>query len=286
MANQNEFSWKTRGNKKIYAYRWDVEDAKAVVCLVHGLGEHLHRYDHMVAYYNERGFSVMSFDNIGHGRSEGKRGHLPSFQVYMDNVSELLSTAEKAYPLLPKFLYGHSMGGNIVLNYALRNNPSIAGLVSSGAWITLPKSPPALLVAVGNVLKYIVPALQQPSDLDPTTISRDEAEVKKYMDDPLVHGKITINFGAEMLPAAKWLETYQGPNQVPFLMMHGSDDKLTSPEGTALLSKNLTGDVTHKSWEGLYHEIHNEPEQKEVFDYTINWLEEKITKWSNDTKED
>ena len=89
-----------------------------------------------------------------------------------------------------------------------------------------------------------------------------------------------------MLPAAKWLETYQDPNQVPFLLMHGSDDKLTSPEGSALLAGNLSGDVAHKSWEGLYHEIHNEPEQKEVFDYTINWLEEKIAKWSNDTKED
>ena len=286
MAKQNEFSWKTRGNKNIYAYRWDVEDAKAVICLVHGLGEHLHRYDHMVAYYNEGGFSVMSFDNIGHGKSEGKRGHLPSFQVYMDNVNELLETAEKAYPLLPKFLYGHSMGGNIVLNYALRTNPQIAGLISSAAWITLDKNPPKLLVAVGNILKYIVPSLQQPSDLDPTGISRDEAGVKKYMEDPLVHGKISINFGAEMLPAAKWLETYQGSNQIPFLLMHGSGDKLTSPNGSALLAKNLTGDVTHKSWEGLYHEIHNEPEQKEVFDYTIKWLEEKISKWSDGAKQD
>ncbi len=281
MTNQNEFGWKTKGNQKIYAYRWDVEDAKAVICLVHGLGEHLHRYDHMAAYYNERGFSVMSFDNIGHGKSDGKRGHLPSFQIYMDNVSELLEAAEKAYPLLPKFLYGHSMGGNIVLNYALRNNPSIAGLVSSGAWITLPKDPPALLVAVGNILKYIVPALQQPNDLDPTGISRDEAEVKKYLDDPLVHDKITINFGAEMLPAAKWLETYKGPAKVPFLLMHGSDDRLTSHDGSVLLSNNLTGDVTMKSWNGFYHEIHNEPEQKEVFDFTIDWLEEKIGKWSN-----
>jgi len=228
----------------------------------------------------------MSFDNIGHGKSEGKRGHLPSFQVYMDNVSELLEAADKAYPLLPKFLYGHSMGGNIVLNYVLRNNPSIAGLVSSGAWITLDKAPPKLLVAVGNVLKYILPALQQPSDLDPNGISRDEKEVEKYINDPLVHDKITINFGAEMLPAAKWLETYQGPVNVPFLFMHGSVDKLTSPKGSALLAKNLTGDVTHKSWEGLFHEIHNEPEQKEVFDYTINWLEEKIAKWSSAANED
>jgi alpha-beta hydrolase superfamily lysophospholipase len=159
-------------------------------------------------------------------------------------------------------------------------------LVSSGAWITLPKDPPALLVAVGNILKYIVPALQQSNDLDPTGISRDEAEVKKYLNDPLVHDKITINFGAEMLPAAKWLETYKGPAKVPFLLMHGSEDRLTSHDGSVLMSNNLTGDVTMKSWNGFYHEIHNEPEQKEVFDYTINWLEEKITKWSDDTKED
>lgn len=286
MTNQNELSWKTKGNLNIYAYHWNVEDAKAVVCLVHGLGEHLHRYDHVAAYFNQHGFAVISFDNIGHGKSEGKRGHLPSFQVYQDNVKELLETAEKKHPLLPKFLYGHSMGGNIVLNYALRNNPTIAGLVTSGAWITLPKDPPKLLVAVGNILKYILPALQQPNDLDPTGISRDEKEVEKYINDPLVHDKITINFGAEMLPAAKWLATYKGPAKVPFLMMHGTDDRLTAHDGSVLLSNNLTGDVVMKSWDGFYHEIHNEPEQKEVFDYTIKWLEEKIQKWLDSAKQE
>lgn len=281
MAKQNEFNWKTKNKKKIYAYHWAVDEPKAVICLVHGLGEHCRRYDHVAAYYNERGFSVISFDNIGHGKSEGKRGHTPTYQIFLDNITVLLQTAEKEYPLLPKFLYGHSLGGNMSLTYVLKKNPKIAGIVTTGAFITLPKPAPKLLVGFGKIMRNIIPSLLQSNNLEVEYISRDENEVKKYLADPLVHDRLSVNMGIEILNAGEWLENYEGHIEMPVLLMHGADDGITAPGGSELMSKNLKGDVTFKSWEGMYHEIHNEPDQKSVFDFTLKWIESKIEKWSS-----
>lgn len=286
MNYPSEFSWKTKDSKKIYAKDWQVADEdgtatdiKGVICLIHGLGEHLHRYEHFAAYFNQKKYAVMSFDHYGHGKSEGIRGHLPSFQTHMTNVAELLSQAEERYPLLPKFLYGHSMGGNIALNYVLRNSPHIAGIATSGAWIILPKPPSAILVGLARMLKTITPSTQQSNDLDPNDVSSDKDEVQKYIDDPLVHGKITFKAATEMLDAAKFLETYEGPINIPALLMHGSEDKLTSPKGSRKLYQSLKGDLAYKSWDGFYHEIHNEPEKQDVFDLTYKWMESKIKVW-------
>ena len=286
MIEQNQFTWTTKSREKIYAYSWPVEeDAKAVICLVHGLGEHLHRYEHLAQYYNERGYIVMAFDNVGHGRSGGKRGHVSNYQIHMNNINELLQEAEKRYPLLPRFLYGHSMGGNFVLNYGLRNNPQIAGLITTGAFITLDKMPSPFLMGFVKLIRHILPALLQPNDLNPEHVSSDPEEVEKYMNDPLVHDKISTNAAVELFAAAEWLEKYSGHVDIPVLLMHATDDYLTSPNGSKLLANNLEGDVTLKEWEGMYHEVHNEPDQEEVFDYTIDWIEKKIEKWGLNTKE-
>jgi len=278
---QSEFSWTTKSKKNIYAYHWAVDEPKAVICLVHGLGEHCRRYDHMAAYYNGKGYSIMSFDNIGHGRSEGKRGHAPRYKNLTDNLEEILKVAEKEYPLLPKFIYGHSMGGNLALNFALKSNPKIAGLITTGAFITLPKPAPAALVAFGKIMRKIVPSLLQSNQLSVDYISKDPLEVQKYMDDPLVHGKLSVNMGIELLEAAKWLENYKGYIEFPVLLMHGEEDELTAMDGSQLLSTQLDGDVSFREWKGMYHEIHNEPDQQQVFDFTINWIEGKIEKWGS-----
>jgi len=282
MIEHNQFSWTTKSQEKIYAYSWPIEEEpKAVICLVHGLGEHLHRYEHFAAYFNNQGYVVIAFDNVGHGRSGGKRGHVANYQIHMDNIKELLDEAEKRYPLLPKFLYGHSMGGNFVLNYGLKNNPSIAGLITTGAFITLDKRPSPLLMNFVKIIRYVLPSLLQANDLNPDHVSSDPKVVAKYVNDPLVHDKISTNAAVELFDAADWLAGYQGEVETPYLLMHGAVDSLTSPNGSRLLSNNLNGDVTHKEWEGMYHEIHNEPDQEKVFDYTIGWIESKIEKWGD-----
>ncbi|RMG79156.1 MAG: alpha/beta hydrolase [Bacteroidetes bacterium] len=266
-----EFSRMSHEGFKVYGKEWSVKSPKAVICLVHGLGEHCNRYNHFAEFFNQNNIGVLAFDLPGHGRTENKPGH-GSLDMFLAEVAQLLAEAKQRYPNVPVFLYGHSMGGNIVLNYTLRRNPVINGVIASGPWIRLPKPPPFLIVFLGRLLSKITPQLVLATELDGTKVSRDPEVVKAYLNDPLVHAKASALMGATMMDAAKWLDNYSGKMPVPTLIMHGDADELTSVEGSRAFAARVSGDVTMKVWPGLYHEIHNEPEKQQVFEYTLNWI--------------
>lgn len=272
------FNWQSQTGHNIHAVEWKSESKKprAVVALVHGHGEYCERYEHLASYFNQSGFVVMAYDHIGHGLSEGKRGHTPSVDAYLNDIDVLLEQIKKKYPNLPIILYGHSMGGNLVLNHTLRRRPNVRGTIATGPWIRLAFEPNKAMVAIGKLVKSVLPSLQQPTGLDATYIARDEKVVDAYKKDPLVHGKTTPSAGLGMMEAAAWLNGFSGEVPVPMLLMHGGDDKITSPEGTKHFAQNAKGDVTLKIWDGLYHEIHNEANQKEIFDFAIHWIEKYI----------
>lgn len=267
-----EFNWKTSDNLTIYAKEWKVKNPRAVICIVHGLGEHCNRYNHLAAYFAAQHMALLAYDRRGHGKSEGKRGRTRSYNDFLDEVAELLSHTIDRYEETPIFLYGHSMGGNIAMNYALRRHPTIKGLIATGPWIKLPEEPSYLLVMVATVLNKLTGGFAQSNGLDAKVISKDPAVVKRYVDDPLVHDRIGSKAGIETHKAGQWLFNYRGTTKIPMLLMHASEDKATSPEGTRHFVANVDGDITHKEWEGMYHEIHNEPDQLEVFKYTLDWI--------------
>jgi alpha-beta hydrolase superfamily lysophospholipase len=270
------FNWKSKTGHNIYGVHWGGQAPKAVICLVHGHGEHCERYAHLAKYFNDRNFAVVAYDHIGHGHSEGKRGHTPNIDAYLDDIALLLGHARQFYPDAPLVLYGHSMGGNLVLNFTLRRKPDIRATIATGPWIQLAFEPNKALVTVGKLLRGIAPSLQQPTGLDPAHISKQAQVVEAYKNDPLVHGKTTPAAGLGMMEAAAWLNNFKEEVPVPLLVMHGADDKITDPEGTKNFARNAKGDVTLKLWDGLYHEIHNEANQNEIFDFTINWLESRL----------
>ena len=274
---EKEFHWRAKTGEKIYARSWQPDSsAKAVICLVHGLGEHCSRYQHMAEYYTNKGIAVVANDHLGHGKSEGKRGYVTGFNDFMDDVGRLLEEADSRFPNIPVFLYGHSMGGNFVLNYLLRKKPKIAGVIATGPWIKLGFGPSAFLIFLGKITRKIAPGFTQKNSLDVTHLSHDKEVVKKYVNDPLVHDKITSIVGMEMMDAAQYLLDNAGQIDIPLLLMHGSGDKITSAEGTKEFADKAYGDVTLKLWEGWYHEIHNEVEKEQVFDFTYNWLVQKM----------
>lgn len=273
---QIEFNWKTKDNIRIYAKEWKIENPKAIVCLVHGFGEHVNRYNHLAKYYNNKGYAVIGYDRRGHGKSEGKRGHTTGYEAFLDEIGQLLVEAETRYPNLPTFLYGHSMGGNLALKYTLDRHPMIRGVVVTGPWIKLPNPPPAALMMIGKLMRSIYPAFTQASDLDPKYVSKNPAVVKAYVDDPLVHGKITSATAIDMVKAADWLSEYTGKMPVPTLIMHATEDHLTSQPASEAFAKQVGGDVTYRKWENVYHEIHNENIQDEVFDYTLKWMDKYL----------
>lgn len=268
--------WTTSDGLSLFAQSWTVESPKAVLGIIHGMGEHSGRYAHMAAAMNAVGISVVAYDHRGHGRSGGKKGHTPSFELLLDGVDRLIEEMGKMAPSVPQFLFGHSMGGNVVLNHALRRLPKVNGIIASGPYLRLAFEPPAIQVALAKLVKGILPALGQPTNLDASAISRDPEVVRAYMNDPLVHGRITPAFFVEIDGAARYAMAHAADLELPLLIYHGSEDRLTSHDASAEFASKAKGDVTWKSWDGLYHECHNEPEQAEVFKLVSDWMLARI----------
>lgn len=268
-----ELFWENTAGQRLRALHWPSENPKAVIALVHGQGEHIGRYGHLAAWFNAHRVAVIGHDQQGFGKSAGKRGHFSRYDGLLDDVGLLLERARAAHPGLPVFLYGHSMGGQVVLNFALRRRPQIAGLVATGPWVRLAFEAPVLKVAVGRLLKKIWPSLTLPTGLNADHISRDPDVVAAYRSDPLVHDQVSASAGIQMLLAARWLNQFSGPAPVRTLLLHGGGDRLTSAAATRELAARLVGDVTHREWPGLFHEIHNEREQNEVFADILAWMQ-------------
>ncbi len=257
-------------------YIWPVKHPRLVILLIHGLGEHAGRYAHVARFFNEHGIAVLAADLPGHGRAAGPRGHARGLKHLFQTVDQLMEEAARHYSGVPVVLYGHSMGGNVVLNYLLRRRPDVAGVIATSAWIRLPEPPPAVKVAAGRIMRYVWPSLALPNGLDPEAISRDPEVVRAYREDPLVHDKISAALGAGMLDAARYLDTWQGELAVPVLLMHGSADRLTAWQGSSEFAERANGPVTFQLWEGGYHELHNDPQKEQVLTAMIEWLEQKV----------
>jgi len=274
-----EWSWIQEG-KKFFAQGWSPEgEPKGVVCIIHGFNEHSTRYADAASRLNAAGYAVLSYDEFGHGKTEGQRGHAPSYEAFLDSVKMVLDEAEKRYPGKRKFLWGHSMGGGIATNYVLRRNPNINGLIATGPLFKLGFEPPAFKVMLAKMMKSIYPAFTEKAELDSAGISRDKEEVKKYDADPYNHGKITAGTFFGFFEAGKWAIQHAGDLKIPVLLMHGTADRLTSFEGTKEFAARAPKElVTLKLWDGYFHELHNEPEADRVpvFAFIVSWLDSKL----------
>lgn len=276
-----EFTRTTPDGQELYYQGWaPAGEPKGVVCLVHGLGEHAGRYAHVGEALNDAGYALLGFDQRGHGKTPGKRGVTPPFGLLMDDIGLLLDEATKRFPGTPRFLYGHSMGGNWVLNYALRRKPAIAGVVSTSPGLRTAFKPPAAQVLAGKVLYRAAPAFVMPNGLNLNSISRDPATIAAYQADPLVHDKMSARLGMDILQQGEWaIEHATEFPPIPLLLVHGACDQITSAPATEEFAKkaragSLSPSVTLKLWPECYHETHNDPEKAEVIAYMIAWLDE------------
>ena len=274
-----EFSYKNPSGIEIYGQGWEPDKNKprAAVLLIHGLGEHSGRYLHVAKVFCEKGFTVFASDRAGHGKSKGKRGHIKKYEHYFDEVHKLHAEAVRKYADIACFAYGHSMGGGIVLNYLLsKKRTGLAGIITTGAALELNFNPPKGKLFMGKLMRFIYPAFTERSGLDVNQLSKDPEVVKAYRNDPLAHNKITAVTGLGIINYGKKALEKVGKVNVPLLIMHGADDGITSPSGSEKFAKKAQGDVTLRIWEGLRHEIHNEPEQKEVLKTITDWMIAKL----------
>lgn len=268
------WSWQADDGVRMFAQGWLPEGvARALVVLVHGLGEHSGRYEHVGARLARSGFALLGFDLRGHGRSEGPRGHTPSYDALLDDIAAFFRQVEARFGVAPHFLYGHSLGGNLVLNYALRRRPELYGVVATGPALRLAFEPPAGKVALARAMNALFPAFTQASGLEVEALSHDPAVVEAYRTDPLVHDRISARLFLGFFEAGRWALEHAHEFPVPLLLMHGGADRICSPEGSRAFAARVPGDCLLKVWDGLYHEVHNEPEKDEVLAMLVSWLE-------------
>ena len=247
------------------------EDMRAVIVFVHGIGEHIHRYDHWAAQFNKERIGFTGVDLPGHGRSDGNRGDIKSYGLFGEMLDILLKSCNQTFPGYPVYIYGHSLGGGIVLDYLLRRNPKVKGAIITSPFLRLAFEPPKIKLFLVSVMKKLIPGLIQPSGLNLNHLSHDKTVVQKYSADPLVHDKVSVRLFDGALTAAKYALTHASELKIPVLILHGSEDMITSPEGSREFA-GKTNMVKLKIWVGGYHELHNEPFKDEVFKYIIDWI--------------
>jgi alpha-beta hydrolase superfamily lysophospholipase len=247
------------------------EDTRAIIVMVHGLGEHINRYLHWASLFNKEKIGFAGVDLPGHGRSDGRRGHIKSFNLLGEMIDILLDSCRKTFPGIPLYLYGHSLGGGIVLDYLIRKKPRIKGAIVTSPWLLLSYQPPKSKLLLASAMRYIMPALVQPSGLISDHISHDRAVVEAYNGDPLVHDKISVSLFNGAMKAAEHSLKHAGELKVPVLLVHGSDDMISSPEGSREFAAE-TSLAELKIFDGGYHELHNEPFKDEVFDLIYKWI--------------
>jgi alpha-beta hydrolase superfamily lysophospholipase len=274
-----EFERKASDGLSVYFQGWQTEGAqKGVICLVHGLGEHSGRYVQWANWSNQAGYTVISYDLRGHGKSAGLRGHVTSFEEYFKDTDILLQEAKSSYPSLPCFLYGHSLGAIIVCDYVLHRKPQLAGVILSAISIKTALQEQKGKILLARLIGAISPKFTMDSGLDPATISRDPEVVSTYVNDPLVHRKITVGFGISSMAAIDFIHEHANEWTLPVLIMHGEMDKLGYADGSRELASKIKGDCTLKIWPGMVHEIHNEPEKQQVFEFLLQWLDTHLNK--------
>lgn len=276
--NHSEISWKAKDGLSIFAQTWDptVLQPKAVVCLVHGLGEHSSRYVHVGESFAKDGLVLLGSDLRGHGRSGGARGHISSIEDYMQDIDLLLVQARTRYPGLPIILYGHSIGGVQVLHYGLLRKPNIKGIIATSPALHTSVELEKIKVMVAKMLGSLMPNTAIATGLDPKALSRDEKVVQAYIDDPLVHDKISLSFGKIMIGVNAWTLAHAGEFPLPLLLLHGKEDAIAFPSSSIEFAAPLRAKCTLMLWDDAFHELHNEPEKEEVFKTMKIWMNARL----------
>ena len=272
MTGKTEYLKSTDG-LKLFARSFVPDGAPtAVIILIHGIGEHSGRYQSWIERFLKLNYAVLAFDHRGHGRSEGKRGHIPSMETVFRDIDLFLDKASIDLPDIPVIIYGHSLGGNFVLNYLVHRQPQIKASIVTSPWLTLVNKVPGPVVFLMTRLNKVVPGLILTSTVKPKSISRDTNVINAYEDDPQTHKKISVRLFCEAHFGG--LSVMQKADQIhmPLLLMHAGDDLITDPQSSGAFARANPDFITFKLWPGLFHEIHNESDKDAVFEYIQEWL--------------
>jgi alpha-beta hydrolase superfamily lysophospholipase len=275
--NQGEGTFTGAGDLPLFYRCWRPDgDPRGVLAVVHGFGEHSGRYGNLANRLVPRGWAVYGFDHRGHGRSPGQRGHIRFWADYREDVRRFLRFVEAQDVPRPLFLMGHSLGGLIVLECALRGLLGLRGVIASApALVQTGVSP--LLVTASRILSRVWPRFSLEARLDADLISRDPEVVKAYREDPLVHGRGTARLGAEMHRAMLWTRAHAKGFPLPLVILHGGADRLVPVKGSRLFFERITfPDKELRIYKEGYHEPHNDTHREQVLEDLEEWMERHL----------
>jgi alpha-beta hydrolase superfamily lysophospholipase len=276
-----ETSYTSQDGIKLYLQGWMPEKTDASILIVHGLGEHSSRYAHLAKKLVESNIAVFTFDGRGHGKSSLPKptAYFSDYEDYLKDIDALFGKVKDYVPNVPKFIFGHSMGGGLVAAYTLKYKPQADGIILSAAALKPADNISKALIAISSIVSKIAPKLKV-LKLDSSMISHDPLEVKKYNEDPLVYSEaIPARTGYELLRMIREIELKSTEFQYPVLMMHGTGDQLTNPKGTEEFFRNIASkDKTFHRYPDLYHELINEIEKEEIMGDILKWILERVGK--------
>ncbi|HWQ83713.1 MAG TPA: lysophospholipase [Anaerolineales bacterium] len=270
-------TWQASRGAVVFGRSWlPDEEPRAALILIHGLGEHSGRYWHVAEHFARAGYLVQSMDLRGHGKTPGQRGHVPSIAIILEDIDLLLEKVAHAYPGLECFLYGHSLGALLAVNYALRYLRPLTGVVATGLATSTPLMDQTTKITLARVLGSILPRITLATGVDPNTICRDPQVVQAYIADSLVHDRSSLGLGKGMIDMVDFIKAHAQEFKHPLLLCHGTRDQLAYPQGSQEFARLVPRNVTLKLWEGLFHEVHNEPEKELVLEYIRGWMDQQL----------
>ncbi|HAC15966.1 MAG TPA: hypothetical protein DCE78_08495 [Bacteroidetes bacterium] len=266
--------FQSESGRKLAVYqKSSVRDTQKGLILFHGYAEYTDRYRSFIDMLSKEGFNVYAIDHHGHGRSDGTRAYINDFNTLISDASVWFKELKIAHPNYVWYVFGHSMGGGIALNFTLDHQDEIEALVLSGPLIKLPDNVPKFLRLIGQGLSIVTPKLPAVA-VDFDLISRDPDVIRIYKEDPLIYtGNVRARTAIEMDKFSKRIQKRLSELKIPVWIGHGSLDRITDPDGSRKLYELAASpDKTLKIYPGLFHEILNEPESQIVMHDISQWL--------------
>ncbi len=250
----------------------------ATICIIHGLGEYSMKYDAWARRLCAENYMIYAIDYRGHGQSDGKRGHIDNINDFLNDIGALFRRCKSNFENIPCFIYGHSMGGNLALNFLMKRQQDFAGAIITSPWIQLSKPPSLLRQRLLHWLNPVFPETTFNSGVKSGHMSSKSPENNKKKKDPLEHKRISIRLFNEIEKGAKNILAWKTAVEIPLLLLHGADDPLTKPEGTKLIADKNPELFTIINYPETLHEIHNEPASDKAFNDITQWLSNQISK--------
>ncbi len=258
----------------LFYRQWEAAQPRAVCLLVHGLAEHSGRYGHVADRLTGRGFSVWALDHRGHGRSEGRRGDCRSLNEFVEDLDRLKQRVREQTPSLPLLLIGHSLGGLIALAYAAQHPKEIRAVAVSSPALKLAHETPAWKVALVTATAQVAPLTPFQNGVNPAVLCRDPHVVEAYRKDPLIHDVLTARCALALQEALRHSLDWAGRIHIPCLILQSGTDEVCDPETAREFARRANGaPLSLYRYDGMYHELFNEPERGRVIEDLCQWLD-------------